>query len=121
MTKAPWNFSTPTSDAKNAVPNLPSEKGAELGRELARLTRKELERSGGASPCDDCAFVEGTFPNRCAATLMDAIKCIIEAEPFYCHKGVTDGEPKKLCAGWQAMTAAPEPLARAVSECRGSE
>lgn len=31
---------------------------------------------------------------------MDIVKCAFEAVPFYCHKGVGDGEPKRLCSGF---------------------
>lgn len=38
---------------------------------------------------------------------MDAVKCALEGEPFFCHKGVTDDTaPKRLCAGWVVLTAA---------------
>lgn len=54
--------------------------------------------------CDDCAFTAGTLPNRCAPTLMDALKCVIEVVPFACHKGSAPGE--RTCGGWLDSVAA---------------
>jgi len=37
---------------------------------------------------------------------MNALKCVIERDPFYCHKGVVeDGEPRVVCAGYEILTA----------------
>jgi hypothetical protein len=107
----PWDFSHSDDPAKNTVPNLPTPEGAALGKELARLVApgfaKGRERfPGQLPPCDECAFVEGTVPNRSLATVMDALKCALECVPFYCHKGVTDDNPKRLCAGWVAANDA---------------
>ena len=96
--KLPWDYSPPIEDMERPVPNLPTPEGRELGREMARLARVEHQRQGGEEPCHDCAFREGTDPNGCAPTLMDAIKCAFEREPFYCH--VREG---KLCTGWRLM------------------
>lgn len=48
----------------------------------------------GADTCDDCAFKLGTTPNQCPTTLLDVIKCVMEGEPFLCHKN------GKACGGW---------------------
>lgn len=115
MSKTPWEFSKPASK-ETGVPNLPSDIGAELGAELARLTEPELaklqkELPSVPPPCSECAFVKGTTPNRCGQTLMDAIKCVVEDEPFYCHKGVDDqAEPERLCTGYLAASGARERL-----------
>lgn len=107
MSAVPWEFSYDGPGPK--VPNLPTPAGEELGREVARLAAPLLVRDAqrtppSVPPCNDCAFVAGTLPNRSAPTLMDAIKCVVEVVPFYCHKGVGDeGTPKRLCAGWVAM------------------
>lgn len=101
----PWEFSKPSADA-DAVENLPSEEGAALGKELARLcdnaevaTRQRFPKQ--RARCADCAFRLGTRPNQCAATVMDALKAVVESVPFYCHLGVEEGtEPRQLCAGW---------------------
>jgi len=131
MTTAPWDYSTPPADASKAVPNVPTPEGSALGVELARITAKELERQppGTPPPCDECAFVRGTIPNGCPSTLMDAVKCLVEGEPFYCHKSVrpterpgvsdiasmsVDPEPKHLCRGFAALMGAQERLDRAV-------
>lgn len=106
MTTVPWAFSTPTPGGPTR-PNVPDALGEEAGRELARLTAPalDLDRTafpGSLPPCDDCAFLEGTEPNRCLSTVADAIKCVVEQQPFWCHKGVVDDKPKRLCAGWVA-------------------
>jgi hypothetical protein len=37
-------------------------------------------------------------------TLMDATKCLIEHEPFYCHQYFNaDGSPRDLCAGYMLL------------------
>jgi hypothetical protein len=111
--ETPWDFSIP-SNPREGVPNIPCEKGAELGREIARLTQVEEERQRQKFPnmlpmCDDCACRLGTPPNRTAATLMDLVKCTMERVPFYCHKGVRDeDEPKRLCAGYVLLVSAGE-------------
>jgi hypothetical protein len=105
---APWDFSIPTGPV-DSVPNLPSEEGARLGSELARLADVAEERQRKDFPgqhprCVDCAFTLGTEPNRSLPTLMDAMKCVIEKVPFYCHKGIADdGQPKRLCVGYMVL------------------
>lgn len=106
--RAPWPFSVPAAPG-TGHPNLPTDAGRALGRELARLCdaaeAADLARFPDQRPrCEDCAFRAGTVPNGCAETLMDAIKCMVEVKPFYCHKGVREGQaPKRLCGGWMAM------------------
>jgi hypothetical protein len=105
---APWDFSTPSGPG-DSVPNLPSEEGALWGRDLARLADVAEARQRNAFPdqhprCVDCAFTLGTEPNRSLPTLMDAMKCVIEKVPFYCHKGIADeGKPKRLCVGYMLL------------------
>ncbi len=51
--------------------------------------------------CKSCAYRPGTIPNGCEETIMDAIKCAVEMEPFYCHERFDkDGKPVDLCNGW---------------------
>lgn len=97
--RAPWDFSPEPDPASPTVrPNLPTDEGRALGRELARLCDGEAAAHPDAPErCHDCAFRLGTPPNGCAPTLMDAMKCAIEGEPFLCH---IDG---KACAGWALM------------------
>jgi hypothetical protein len=103
----PWEYSKPGTPEKGVL-NLPSPEGAELGREMARLAdgaeREMLAAYPDQKPrCGTCAFRAGTVPNACAVTLMDAVKCGVEGEPFYCHKGVIDpAAAKVLCSGWLA-------------------
>lgn len=77
----------------------------ELGQHIARMADKaaaRLESEGEPDErCASCAFRSGTAPNQCADTLMDALKCIVEHEPFYCH--VKKGWP---CHGWFAAAVA---------------
>jgi hypothetical protein len=95
--------------------NRPSLEGAALGAQLARLTVSSIDvfrRRHGEPPemCRSCAFRAGTVPNRCLPTVGDALKCVMEIEPFSCHEGLDDdGEPTRLCQGWAiAVLALPE-------------
>ena len=99
------------------MPNRPSDLGRLLGHELARLTDREEVRVKRTFPqhrerCQTCAFRAGTVPNGCEATLMDAIKCVVEAIPFYCHEQLDrEKEPTALCAGYVlAQGMRDEPL-----------
>lgn len=106
--KAPWEFSKDPAPGEGHE-NLPDPAGMALGTELARLADIEEGKQREAFPnqlprCNECAFLAGTRPNGCSETLMDAVKCVIECVPFYCHKGVKDGaEPKRLCSGWALL------------------
>ena len=106
---APWKFSWPPTPGGRVIPNLPSEAGAAAGAELARLVESDLARareSGAPAPCVECAFVKGTQANRSGATVMDAVKCVLEGEPFFCHLGLKDeDEPTSLCRGYLAARA----------------
>jgi hypothetical protein len=88
------------------VRNRPSAEGAQLGQLLARLTDKaeaDLRKRfpGHDERCKSCAFRLGTIPNRCAPTVMDALKCVMEKREFMCHEHFDDdGNPTELCAGW---------------------
>lgn len=104
----PWDFSVAPEPGKG-VPNLPSPEGEALGREIARFAKVEEERQRQRFPnmlpmCDECACRLGTAPNRTATTLMDLVKCTVEHVPFFCHKGVTDDNPKRLCAGYVLLS-----------------
>jgi hypothetical protein len=83
------------------VRNLPSPEGEALGAELARLTAAGMQGRDFPEPCRSCAFRAGTVPNRCLATVGDALKCVMEQVPFYCHEQV-EGEPTVLCRGYAA-------------------
>lgn len=108
--RAPWEFSTPP-DAGPGIPNVPSDQGRELGGYISNFVDVEedrLRRKGGDPParCNDCAGLAGTTPNSCAVTLMDLIKCVAEETPFFCHKGVPDGEePDVLCRAFLALVS----------------
>ena len=64
------------------VPNLPSDEGRELGECLARFC--ENAKKVETDMCASCVFRRGTFANGCLATTANALKCVIEADPFYC-------------------------------------
>lgn len=106
--KAPWDYPNLESGGP-LVENLPSPEGAALGRELARLADvKEARLISEGQPvpvrCSDCAARLGTIPNQCESTLMCLVKSTIERDPFYCHKGVAEGEePKRVCGGYSLL------------------
>jgi hypothetical protein len=94
------------------IPNLPTPEGRALGEHLARFVRvevEELQAAGRSVPemCGTCAFLEGSDPNGCVPTVMDALKCVMEGGRFLCHE--RDG----ACAGWAILRAA-EPAAEPV-------
>lgn len=94
------------------IKNKPTAVGIECGKQLSRLTnvaKEKLEtklREADAlelmpEPCKSCAFVEGTFPNGCPETVMDALKCTMEGKPFFCHQRMTsDDKPLDICQGY---------------------
>lgn len=89
------------------VPNRPSDEGRAVGKELARLAdaaeAETLKRFPNAKVrCKSCAFRAGTFPNGCLATVGDALKCVLEQRPFYCHEKPANENPTELCAGYAA-------------------
>jgi hypothetical protein len=112
VSRVPWDFSEPPADDETAVPNVPTPEGRLLGAQLARLADVEEERLRERFPhmhrrCGDCAFRAGTVPNGCPETLMDAVKGLVEAVPFYCHKKFDeDGKPLLLCAGYALLVGA---------------
>ena len=89
--------------------NRPTPEGRLLGEQIARFADDAMSAKRAAAPayperCNSCAFRLGTVPNGCPTTLMDALKCVLEVEPFMCHEVLDDGrEPVKVCAGWAAM------------------
>lgn len=79
----------------------------EAGRHVARLADNAVARvTAMGDPderCSTCAFRLGTPANQCGDTLSDAMKCIVEREPFYCHDKKRKGRP---CHGWFAAVVA---------------
>jgi hypothetical protein len=77
--------------------NEPTRLGWEMGWHLARFAnaaKLQPER------CITCAFRSGTYANGCETTVMDALKCVMEGVPFYCHE-----ESTSLCGGYVALRA----------------
>lgn len=109
--------------------NDPTDEGRALGREVARLADAEFAKNPALRPrCHDCAFAASTEPNSIAGTLMTALKCAMEREPFYCHVIPPSGH-QRLCAGWEAMLSdkavdapwqhlepAGDPMSRCITE-----
>lgn len=77
--------------------NEPEFAGYELGFHLARFADTAPQI---AERCFTCAFRQGTDPNGCVTTVMDAMKCVMEGVPFYCHE-----RPTKLCGGYVVLRA----------------
>jgi hypothetical protein len=91
------------------VPNRPTPEGIEAGKQVARLWRASVKDAWEKCPeamalvpdrCSSCAFREGTVPNGCPETVLDAIKCVIEGVPFMCHHNMVDGKATEVCRGW---------------------
>ncbi len=95
------------------VRNKPTAEGRAVGHNIAHLTteaRAALEKQLGPEtvrevlpqPCNSCAFRAGTFPNGCTETVLDALKCVMEGVPFYCHQSPSNGKGgyTGLCAGY---------------------
>ena len=80
-----------------SIPNETTPEGRALGAEMARLCDTAID--GEDNRCATCAFRKGDhLANGSPATLMNALKCVIEGDPFYCH------EHERPCAGWVAMS-----------------
>lgn len=86
--------------------------GAALGRHMVRLFVEPVlpllaAESDPDTRCSSCAFRVGTTPNGCEQTVMDAMKCVLEAKPFYCHSHQdANGRYDVLCHGWVASQIA---------------
>lgn len=81
------------------------------------LLAKDLRKEMGFVParCASCAFKKGTYPNRCLTTTADAMKCVMEHVPFYCHHDVNLKHPEttpphSLCSGWMMLNRADKPV-----------
>lgn len=77
--------------------------GRRAGAALCRLTEPAIAALiADGEPderCKTCAFRLGTVPNGCVQTQADAMKCVMEGVPFYCHQDPTHKTP---CHGWFA-------------------
>lgn len=107
----PWDFSVePGPDATVKTRDMETEESRQLGESMARIAdnaeREMLKQFPDHLPrCNDCALRNGTLPNGDLETLFDVIKCVVEDEPFYCHKGIQEGgPPKRMCSGFAYLT-----------------
>ena len=70
---------------------------------LARLKMPELQPR-----CQSCAFRHGPHvPNGSVATVMDALKCVMEGHEFQCHQPDRKGQP---CSGWAMFMLAEDDI-----------
>lgn len=89
----------------------------ELGRHLVRLTNADGDTEALSRMCDGCAFRSGTEANQYGPTLLTAIQCVVDGEPFNCHDVDPDGKPVdsgRVCQGWLAATSFHERPRRSV-------
>lgn len=100
------------------IRNTPSPEGRLLGTQLALLHGKAepavlAQFPDHAKRCASCAFRAGTVPNGCFITAMDALKAVVEGDPFYCHHDLADdGSPTAICAGWAIAVTSIDAAAR---------
>lgn len=93
----------------NPIRNFTSEEGRALGKQMATWCddaepKARLDAPDLPPRCASCAFRAGDhLANGSPATQMDALKCLIEASPFYCHDV---HRPDQLCSGWVMMQLA---------------
>ena len=96
--------------------NLPSDKGAQLGIEIARLyqsAENSLRVRGKVIPerCWNCATRLGSLPNQCEETLFRFMLAGVENDPFMCHHAngadlsfpFAEGCPVDVCAGYRVI------------------
>jgi hypothetical protein len=87
------------------IENKPSHEGFALGYALARFVDNAVPVG---ERCFTCAFRQGTDANGSPVTTMDALKCVMEGVPFYCHEGADPENPHRLCAGYATLRADSE-------------
>jgi hypothetical protein len=82
--------------------------GRQMGEFIAKATEpliQQLKEEGEPGECcKTCAFRRGTVPNGCPQTQLDALKCVMEGIPFFCHQ---DPKLQTICFGWFAARQAP--------------
>lgn len=108
----------------------PTEHGRALGTALANLADKqEAACKAEGVPyiperCSTCAFRHGTQANGYAATLLQAMHCVLGTDPagFGCHHTLDEtATPAALCAGYLlCRTAEWEDMKSAISEAHTS-
>jgi hypothetical protein len=86
-----------------------SDAGVEISLMVARIVEPEIQKLVAQGEpderCATCAFKHGTIPSSCHQTMLDAVKCLLEAKVFYCHaKTIGTGEwlEAQVCHGYYA-------------------
>jgi hypothetical protein len=93
------------------VRNHKTPDGAALGEIMARWCDDAEPKARLRMPeldprCNSCAFrAGGHLANASPYTQMDAFKCVLEGQEFFCHEPSREGQ---LCAGWATMMLAKE-------------
>lgn len=86
--------------------NFTSAEGRDIGKKMAAWCDDaepiaRLQAPDLPPRCASCAFRAGNhLANGSPATQMDAMKCVIECVPFYCHDV---HRPDQICSGWVMM------------------
>lgn len=98
--------------------NRPTPEGFMVGTMLARWAREGEPAARLVEPttppmCKSCAFRQGTIPNGCPETVLDALRVIVEQnDDFYCHREFDDeGNAVHLCSGATFAMASQEAAA----------
>lgn len=105
MTEQPKDFDRPTRH------------GQLVGQAMTMMADRGREECPALPECClTCAFRPGTIPNESAATLKIAFDAVmgIDDGHFFCHHGLKDGEPSKVCVGYAAALLAPFPFVKEV-------
>lgn len=83
----------------------------DLGRQMAQWCDDAEPKARLKFPelpprCSSCAFREGAhLASGSPATQMDALKCAIEGQPFFCHQHDRKDE---VCSGWVMLILADD-------------
>lgn len=98
-----------------SIRNASTPEGRVIGERIAQWCDDAEPKARLVAPsiphrCASCAFRKGNhLANGSPNTVMDALKCVMEKTPFYCHDV---HRPDHLCSGWLMMVAADDKPAR---------
>lgn len=94
--------------------NLPTMSGALFGMQLPQIDEDKV--------CKGCAFRKGSPANQCPSTVIDAERCLMEGETFFCHEEMNGSEPTRKCRGYlQASKDLHENALKIVAASMGSK